>query len=117
MKNTQFLEIQKKVQIREFFTGIPDFRNLRQDFRKDKENWKGKTLCIDVLNVLLRKVNIREEICELRQSQANKTMFEYIIVDHKFKKPQKLMSINDLVRYNQKHKAKIEEIINNFSEN
>lgn len=47
----------------------------------------------------------------------NKTMFEYIIVDHKFKKLQKLMSMNDLVRYNQKHKAKIEEIICNFSEN
>lgn len=89
--------------MRDFFTSIPEFRNLRQDFRKDKEYWKSKTLCIDVLNVLLRKVNIREEISELRQSKTNKTTFEYIIVDHKFKKPQKLMSINDIVRYDQKH--------------
>ena len=81
-------------------TSIPDFTRLKKELKKHRESWRNKTLCIDVLNVLLRKVNISEELGDMKLSRKNRTVFEYIVVDHKITKPEKQMTMSDLVKYN-----------------
>ena len=58
MKYMELLQMKKKVNFEEFFNNIKYFSKIQENLYKEEIFKNQKTLCIDIVSVLLRRVNI-----------------------------------------------------------
>ena len=66
MQNKTYNKIKKKVDIKKLLTSTNEFKDIKSELFKEDIYKKMSTLCFDVLNIFVRKVNL-EDIEELNK--------------------------------------------------
>jgi hypothetical protein len=119
MKYVDLKKLQRKKDMGKILQGVKYYEDMRKELVQEDINWGQKTLCIDVENTLVRKVNIRE-IEELNMLKELTKYDDYIVINKSYQRPQSENSDDEVIgKVSQRIKEnqeQLEDLVINYSE-